>query len=305
MVFRAPVPSTDGKQLFVLGTQERIELLHYDTSSQRLVPFLGGISAGELEVSPDGQWVAYTTYPESTLWRSRLDGSERMQLTFAPINAHEPRWSPDGKQILFSDFPFKIYVVSADGGTPRQLMPGEHQLIGAGAWLPNGNSIIFNQAMCSDFAGPCFRNTASIYRLDLKSKQAFKLPGSDGMMASRVSRDGQYLTAFSTKQDKVMLYDFRTERWSELLAQGVEDVCSIAWSSDSKFAYLIREQQTQPVDLVRISVPDGRIERVLDLRDVTLGGYWPDWVSLLPDDSPLIMLDKSTQEIYRLDLLYP
>jgi len=29
---------------------------------------------------------------------------------------------------------------------------------------------------------------------------------------------------------------------------------------------------------------------------------WPDWISLLPDDSPLLMMDKSTEEIYRLDL---
>ena len=77
LVYGAPVPNTDGKHLFVLGTQERIELLHYDPSSQRLTPFLREISAGELEVSPDGQWVAYTTYPDSTLWRSRLDGRER------------------------------------------------------------------------------------------------------------------------------------------------------------------------------------------------------------------------------------
>ena len=63
--------------------------MHYAADSKIWAPFLGGISAGELEVSPDGQWVTYTTFPEF-LWRSKLDGSERLQLTFAPINAHEP-----------------------------------------------------------------------------------------------------------------------------------------------------------------------------------------------------------------------
>jgi hypothetical protein len=51
-------------------------------------------------------------------------------------------------------------------------------------------------------------------------------------------------------------------------------------------------------------VPGGKVEPVLDLRAETLGGYWPGWVSLLPDDSPLLMLDKNAQEIYRLDLQY-
>src|SRR5215469_9544935 len=97
-----------------------------------------------------------------------------------------------------------------------------------------------------------------------------------------------------------MLYDFQTEKWSEL-AQGFG---SIVWSHDSKFVYLQLEQGTQPADLVRISVPGGKIERVLDLKDITLGGFWSDWISLLPDDSPLLMLERSRQEIYRLELQY-
>ena len=133
------------------------------------MPFLGGISADELEVSADGQWVTYTTFAESDLWRSKLDGSERLQLTFPPIKAHEPRWSPDGKQILFADLPGRLLVVSAEGGAPRQLMPTEHpDLIGAGAWLSGGNSVIFGRHMgCPAVDNPCL----AIYRLDLKTER--------------------------------------------------------------------------------------------------------------------------------------
>ena len=49
-------------------------------------------------------------------------------------------------------------------------------------------------------------------------------------------------------------------------------------------------------------VPDGHVQRALDLKGVTLGGLWPDWVGLLPDDSPLLLLDRSTEEIDRLYL---
>ena len=50
-------------------------------------------------------------------------------------------------------------------------------------------------------------------------------------------------------------------------------------------------------------VPEGRVQRVLDLKGLTLGGLWLDWVSLLPNDSPLLMLDR-TEEIDRLNLQY-
>jgi DNA-binding winged helix-turn-helix (wHTH) protein/Tol biopolymer transport system component len=294
--FGGPTPSTDGKHLFVVGSQERIALARFDTRSRQFTPFLAGISAGELEVSPDGQWVTYTTFPESNLWRSKLDGSERLQLTFAPINAHEPRWSPDGKQILFADLPQKILIVPANGGAPRQLMPADYpDLIGAGAWLPDGNSIIFGRRMgCRD------NSCLAIYRLDLKTQKVSKVPGSDGMVAARLSHDGHFLTALPMGQNKVMLYDLKTNRWSEL----AQAFGSIVWSHDSRFVYLHLKHEAKPAELVRISVPDGRIQRVLDLKGVTLGGLWPDWISLLPDDSPLLMLDRSTEEIYRLDLQY-
>ena len=144
ITFGAPTPSADGKQLFVIGEQPRIELVHYESRTKQFVPFLGGISAGELEVSPDGQWVTYTTFPESNLWRSKLDGSERLQLTFPRVNAHEPRWSPDGKQILFTDVPRRMFIVPADGGSLQQVMPkGELPTteVGAGSWMPDGSLI--------------------------------------------------------------------------------------------------------------------------------------------------------------------
>jgi WD40-like Beta Propeller Repeat len=293
-----PTPGADGKELFVVGRQRRVELMHHSKDTKQWEPFLGGISAGELEVSPDGQWVVYTTYPEFNLWRSRLDGSERLQLTFAPINAHEPRWSPDAKQILFTDFPHRILFISANGGAPRHLMPADHpESIGAGAWMPDGNSIIFGRYMqCPAADTSCW----SIYQLELKTEQVSKIAGSDGLVAARLSHDGHYLAALPRNHKKVMLYDFQTQRWKEL----AKAFGSVAWSHDSRSVYLHLKHEKEPAELIRISVPAGQVQRILDLKGVTLGGLWPDWVSLLPDDSPLLMFHKSIEEIYRLDLQY-
>src|SRR4030095_11372875 len=94
-------PSRDGKQIFAFGGQSRGELVRYDLKSGRLEPFLSGISADHLDFSRDGKWVTYVSFPEADLWRSKVDGSERLQLTRSLMVA-TPRWSPDGTHITFA-----------------------------------------------------------------------------------------------------------------------------------------------------------------------------------------------------------
>jgi len=69
------VSSADGKRLFVVGNQDRNEFLRYDLKSGQFAPAFGGISGTELEFSKDGKWVAYTSVPDGSLWRSAVDGS--------------------------------------------------------------------------------------------------------------------------------------------------------------------------------------------------------------------------------------
>src|ERR1700688_1454320 len=128
MSFFSPLFSKDGKKLFVVGALSRGELARYDTKSAAFVPFLSGISADSVSFSRDGKWVTYVSFPEGTLWRSKSDGSQRIQLTYPPLSVRLPSWSPDGQQIVFYAFSSgpekpKLYTVSADGGTPRELIP--------------------------------------------------------------------------------------------------------------------------------------------------------------------------------------
>jgi hypothetical protein len=68
----------------------------------------------------------YSLEPGGVLWRSNLDGSERLRLTDPPLYPLEPRWSPDGKQIAFwtrgtGETP-RLYMILADGGAQEQLL---------------------------------------------------------------------------------------------------------------------------------------------------------------------------------------
>lgn len=120
MLFGAMTPSPDGKKLFAQGFQGRGELIRYDAQHRSFVPFLSGIWACGVSFSPDGKWVVYVSYPEGALWRSRVDGSDRLQLTSPPVFAAVPRWSPDSTQIAFVDMqvgrPWKAFLVSPQGG---------------------------------------------------------------------------------------------------------------------------------------------------------------------------------------------
>ncbi len=146
MNFSAPVASKDGKRLFLIGEQPLSELVHYDSKSRQFVPYMSGISAEGVSFSRDGQWAAYVAYLEGSLWRSKVDGSQRLQLTFPPMQAFQPRWSPDGKSIAFMAAapgkPWKICLISAEGGNPQQLTTGEHNDADP-YWSPDGNLLVF------------------------------------------------------------------------------------------------------------------------------------------------------------------
>ena len=100
-----------------------------------------------------------------------------------------------------------------------------------------------------------------------------------------------------------MLLDGRTNRWSSL-AEG-EQVGYNEWSHDGKYLYL-REIREGAGELVRVRVKDRVLEHLLSLKDVPqLSDGFASWIGLTPDDAPLLMRDRSVQEIYALDLNFP
>ena len=91
-------------------------------------------------------------------------------------------------------------------------------------------------------------------------------------------------------------------KWSQL-AQGL--FAFENWSLDGKYLYA-ENYLDKSDDFVRVNVPDGNVEHLFSLKEVPRGfDPWESWVGLGPDNSPLLMRDKSTQEIYRLDLDFP
>jgi eukaryotic-like serine/threonine-protein kinase len=302
--FDMPVSSPDGKKLYAFGVQLRGELTRYDAASRQYQPFLSGIWAEQLDFSRDGQWVAYILYPEGSLWKSKLDGSERLELTFPPLQALEPRWSADGKQIVYSASApgavQKIYRVAAEGGVAEPLTNGEKAAFDPG-WSADGKAILFGY----DLVWEGGKSSAlSVESLDLKTHQLSTLAGSEGLWHPRPSPDGRFVSALTANSQSIMLFDTKSGKWAEL-AKAV--VNSTAWSRDSQYIYFDNYPEKDAA-VFRVRISNDLVERVANLgglrRAESATLLWP-WMGLAPDGSPLLVRDIGTQEIYALDVNWP
>jgi serine/threonine protein kinase/Tol biopolymer transport system component len=293
LTLASPLPSKDGKKVFVVGRTQHGMLSRYNREIGQFAPFFSGLSIEETTFSKDGKWIAYVAYPEGTLWRSRLDGSERLRLTDPPLHALNPHWSPDGKQILFwgdrTGEPTKIYIVSANGGSPEQLLPGDAVPRYEPYWSPDGNRILFEEALPN--------GSRTLKLLDQRTHRVVPVPGSEGYTSPRWSPEGRYIVAMTRNALKMVLFDFETRKWSDLLA--ATPVGFPSWSRDGKYVYFVRYPENAAV--LRIRIRDRKLEQIVDLKDFTPTGYWGVWLGLDPNDSPLLLRDAGTQDVYSLD----
>jgi Tol biopolymer transport system component len=299
-----PLPSSEGKRVFFLARAERGSLEHFSKVEREFVPFLGGFSAKWVTYSQDGNWIAYVKYPEDTLWRMRRDGTDPLQLTFSPMRLNGVAWSPDGKQIAINAWTaasrFKNYLVDAKGrDEPKELRSGHNEMEGLPSWPEDGRKIAFGDVP-EVFGNGTKKNV--IHILDLSTGKTEVLPGSEGFWSSRWSPDGRYIAALKDDdpypfRQPLFLFDCKTRDWLDL---HVNHVRHMLWSHDAKYVYYDDEMEQ---GIFRIRVPNGRPEPVADTNEILRVA--DNWFGLAPDDSPLILRDAGSEEIYSLDVKWP
>jgi Tol biopolymer transport system component len=306
MSYLWPSLSPDGRTIVAVGQPPTAggELVRYEAASAAFKPFLGGLSAWDLEFSRDCRWIAYVQYPEGTLWRSHPDGTERRQLSFPPATAMLPRWSPDGRSIAYMSLSpggtWNSFIVAAEGGKARPVTDQANVM--DASWSPDGARVVVFESGALTLQKP-----VRLQVVDLQTGKMSVLPGSEGLFSPRWSPDGRSIVALSGDASRLALYQFASGRWRDLIAGAGEFVSYPTWLRDSSRIQLLKTGA-----IVRVSTADGRLETVASpdvagmAQFVSRSPVQPGWVGAAPDDSPLLLRRKSgATEIYALEVEWP
>lgn len=291
-----PIISKDGRTIFARGVVLHGQLTRYDTQSRQFQPFLGGISAEWVAFSPDGNSVAYVTFPEGVLWKADRDGGNPVQLTDKPWYPKLPRWSPDGSEILLFDSDQNgvshAYVIPSIGGKPASLLPNVEGSLGNPNWSPDGKKAVFDAI--ETVGGTISRNLGI---LDLATRKVSTIPGSQGSTSPRWSPDGRFVAALFNRPFELRVYDFESQKWTLLRK---ESTGFPSWSRDGSYLYFFN--RFGDAGVYRMRPTGGAAELVLDLKKTRLTGVYGSWLGLDPDDNLMLLRETGSDDIYALSL---
>jgi DNA-binding winged helix-turn-helix (wHTH) protein len=293
-VSRPTLDPTNPRRLYAIGSILRGEAVRFNRESRTWVPFLPGFSGEGVVRSPDGQWIAYVSFPGAELHKCRPDGSADVVL--APgVFASNPTWSPDGKRIAFAGIrrPFvgdpKLWFVSAQGGNAAQHKPEIAAPFDA-VWSQDGTRLLIGQATARIAPG---ENRVKILHLGTGALE--QVPGTQDLFAAHWSPDEKKMLALHLPKQTVFVCDVRDHRWRQ-----ISDVSLgyATWTPDGKSIYGLNRQGPT---VVRLDVASERREDVLNIGFRVIGsiGSWLGWTEKW---DPIVMRDLSSTQIYRIDL---
>jgi Tol biopolymer transport system component len=119
----------------------------------------GSLELRDQALSPDGEWVAFTTGGREDVFVVRGDGTAFRQLTDDAFRDRGVTWSPDGKRLGFysnREGDYQAFSVRPDGSELKQLsrVPGGLTFV---AWSPDGSEL-----------AACGAQDGSGWRIDLR-----------------------------------------------------------------------------------------------------------------------------------------
>ncbi|MDR3792809.1 MAG: winged helix-turn-helix domain-containing protein [Terracidiphilus sp.] len=297
--FAAPTTAPGGKRVFFVGTSTQYQLLQAAPHATSFAPLDANLNAAVLaQFSHDGKWVAWLDAADSSLWRSRADGSERIELTTSALHIFTMRWSPDDQRLAVMakepGKPWKIYLIDSDGGKPVPIL-NEDRNEADPAWTPDGKELFFGRPpdrMDND-------QPKAIYLLDLETKKVTEVEGSTGLFSPRLSPDGRYLVAMPLDQHALLLLDRTTGKWSTLTRHNAGDP---TWSHDSRWVYF-QDFVEAGKPIYRVMAPAGKPEVVATmdkLHPIVATDY--RLIGLAPGDLPIVTVRTPTANLYEVDL---
>ena len=111
------------------------------------------------------------------------------------------------------------------------------------------------------------------------------------------------LVAAPTNGAKLLIFDFKTRKWSDLVLGGV-----VNWATALDYKYLYYTTGGPEPKAMRIRLADHKVETITSLKDLRRVADWQQrntQISVAPDGSAVFTRDVGTQEVYALSLKWP
>jgi len=262
---------------------------------------------GDPQISPDGDWVAYTVRTwdlkedkrVTHIWMTSWDGARTVRLTSSEDGEENPRWSPDNQYLAFTsgrgseDGIDQIWLMNRTGGEAEKITDLKGSVTDY-AWSPDSKRL----AMIVEDPDPDALDTKD--DKDAKDKKEKKTPKPIVIDRFQFKEDKKgYL---GKRRQHLYLLDLATRK-VEALTSGDYDEDLPAWSPDgSAIAFVSKRgkdfDRTENYDLYVIEARVGATPRQLTTYEGA--DDHPDWGShpaWSPDGKYIAYLQGGPREL--------
>lgn len=294
-------PSRDGRHIFFYNGTWREDLERLDPATGQFSNLGPNSRMMHVNFSRDGNWIAYVDPTHGGLYRSRVDGTERVELTGHGESVSFPRWSPDGKWILFggtaANRVITSYLISTLGGEPQPLLKSQTEVRDAD-WSSDGRKIVLARSL-----GPKDSDGQELQIVDFATRQTETVPGSENLAMSRWSYDGRFIAATQDDQTQLKLWDVARRQW-RVIASGKALGISV-WSPDSRYLYF-QDLLGKDEEVWRYNIRIERVEPVSEFSKILKSGVARCALfGITPDGSPVIAFNRGTYDLFTASVTLP
>ncbi len=234
-----PIWSPDNSKLafvsFRTGKPE-INIYSYLDGSRLPFPMFNSFVSTPV-ISPGGTHLLFslrTPRGDADIFLSKLDGSDRRNITNNPAIETSPTWSPSGKQIAFvSDregAAGQVFICDIDGANVRRIVK-EGGDADSPSWSPDGRWVAFHWK-------PHLAENYDVYIAEVSSGRIFQTTNNGGSNENPTwAPDGRHLAFQSNRSGNVQIYVMLVDGTELRMVTSQGNNTSPAWSG-----YIRRDQ---------------------------------------------------------------
>ena len=203
------------------------------------------------EISPDGQWVAYSVRTrilkddknEQRLWMVSTRGGDPIPMTAEGVSSSHPRWSPDGKYLAFlsarNNGKTQVWLLNRFGGEAERLTEAI-QGVNDFEWSPDSTRMVLI------FQDPKPEDAEAAKDKD-KDKPAPKPKTPPPFLIDRLQFKEDTVGYLDRRRNHLYVFDVASKKVTQVTSGDYDDN-EPAWSPDSHFLAFTSNRSTPDPD---------------------------------------------------------